>query len=244
MSSGKNKQSAHQIPSDRHPIFLVRIPESDCPWSWVPGHSRELARGKLGGGILFPSVHGLPRPNRAYRDPPGIRKPSCNVVLSCRLDFTDRLLATPVVSSAQNVGALADMDLAPLLVNIYDLDAPPFDLPCHWTEGQNRKKLTTITYTMGGFSVIFSTGLLGTIVATWRNDPVWRPGTVWLLWCIEAARPKAAPVSVGVAYLTPVTSYIKAILKRKSAHLWWCNDQISLSSKDLIAAPPNQCQFH
>ena len=87
-------KSAHQIPSDRHLIFSVPILESDCPWSWNPGHSRELAHGRVGGGILFPSVHGLQRPNRADRHPPGICQPSCNVVLSCRLDFTGRLLAT------------------------------------------------------------------------------------------------------------------------------------------------------
>ena len=142
MSSGKNKQSAHQIPSDRHPIFLVRIPESDCPWSWVPGHSRELASGRLGGGILFSSLHGLQRPHWAYRHPLGICQPSRNVVLSCRLDFADRLYLTSRSSGEQSsrclLGVLAEMHLAPLPVNNDDLDAPPFDLPCYWTSVDRR----------------------------------------------------------------------------------------------------------
>ena len=57
--------------------------------------------------------------------------------------------------------------------------------------------------------MVFSTGLLGTIVAAWRNDPVWSLGTVWLLLCIGAARSKATPVSVGGDYFTLVPSYIK-----------------------------------
>lgn len=79
-----------------------------------------------------------------------------------------------------------------------------------WTEGH---KEAYDHYQWEGFSVVFSTGLLGTIVAAWRNDPVWSLGTVWLLWCIGAARPKAAPVSVGGAYLTLVPSCIKYICR-------------------------------
>lgn len=79
-----------------------------------------------------------------------------------------------------------------------------------WTEGH---KEAYDHYQWEGFSVVFSTGLLGTIMAAWRNDPVWSLGTVWLLWCIGAARPKAAPVSVSGACLTLVPSYIKHIYR-------------------------------
>ena len=150
----RTNKSAHQIPSDRHMIFLMLIPESHRPWSWVPGHSRELAHGRLGGSILFPSVHGLQRPNRAYRHPPGICQRSCNVVSSCRLDFTDRLLATSRSSCEQSsrclLGVLTDMHLAPLLVNIHDLDTPPFDLPCHWTSLDRRTQRSLRPLPMGG----------------------------------------------------------------------------------------------
>ena len=46
-------KNAHQIPSDRHLIFLVTIPESGGPWSRIPGHSRELAHGRLAFRVLI-----------------------------------------------------------------------------------------------------------------------------------------------------------------------------------------------
>ena len=128
--------------------------ESDCPWSWVPGHSRELASGRLGGGILFSSLHGLQRPHWAYRHPLGICQPSRNVVLSCRLDFADRLYLTSRSSGEQSsrclLGVLAEMHLAPLPVNNDDLDAPPFDLPCYWTSVDGRAQRSLRPLPMGG----------------------------------------------------------------------------------------------
>jgi hypothetical protein len=141
--------------SHRHLLtFLEPIPESNCPWSWVPGHSRKLAHGRLGRGILFPSVHGLQRPHRAYRHPPRICQPSGNVVLSCRLVFAHRLFATSRSSCEQSsrclLCALADMRLAPLLVNIHGPVAPPFDLPCHWTSVVKRTRGSLRPLPMGG----------------------------------------------------------------------------------------------
>ena len=101
-------------------IFLAPISfsGSDRPWSWVPGHSRELA--------------------------------------SARGEQSSRCL----------LGALADMHLAPLPVNIHDHDAPPFDFPCiehRWTEGHEE---SYDHCQREGLSTFFSTGL-GPIVAAW-----------------------------------------------------------------------------
>lgn len=85
-----------------------------------------------------------------------------------------------------------------------------------WTNGHRE---AYDHYQWEGFSVVLSTGLLGTIVAAWRSDPVWCLGTVWLLWCIGAARPKAAPVSVCSVCLTLVPSYIKDISRVPSLRL-------------------------
>ena len=75
-----------------------------------------------------------------------------------------------------------------------------------WTKGHEE---AYDHYQWEGFAVVLSTGLLGTIVAAWRSDPVWSLGSVWVLWCVGAARPKAAPVSVCGACLTLVPSYTK-----------------------------------
>lgn len=132
----RTRSQATGIPS---PPFTS---ESNCPWSWVPGHLRQLAHGRVGGGLLFSSFHGLQRPHGDYRHPLGIRQPSCNVVSSCQLDFANRLFATSRSSREQSsrclLCALADMHLAPLLVGIPELDAPPFNLPCHWASVDKR----------------------------------------------------------------------------------------------------------
>lgn len=71
-------------------------------------------------------------------------------------------------------------------------------------------------YQWEGFAVVLSTGILATIVAAWKSDPVWSLGSVWVLWCIGAARPKAAPVSVCGVSLTLVPS--EATLKTLAGH--------------------------
>lgn len=79
-----------------------------------------------------------------------------------------------------------------------------------WTKGHEE---AYDHYQWEGFAVVLSTGLLGTIAAAWRSDAVWSLGTVWVLWCIGAARPKPAVVSVCGACLTLVPSYTKNCLQ-------------------------------
>lgn len=85
-----------------------------------------------------------------------------------------------------------------------------------WTNGH---KEAYDHYQWEGFAVVLSTGILGTIVAAWKSDPVWSLGSVWVLWCIGAARPKAAPVAVCGVCLTLVPSYTKNTCRALSSPL-------------------------
>jgi hypothetical protein len=128
--------------------------ESNSPWSWIPSHSRQLAHGCLGGCILFPSLHGLQRPDGHHRHPLSLRQPSRNVVSPRRLDLTDRLFAPSRSDCEQSSGrlvcAFANTHLAPLLVDLRDLDAPPFDLPRHWTSVDRGTQGSLRQLPMGG----------------------------------------------------------------------------------------------
>ena len=125
------------------------------------------------------------------------------------------LLHAPVVSRAQGVSCV---HLLIYTQRLFLLVTMTLMLPLsiflaighRWSKGHEE---AYDHYQWEGFSVVLSTGLLGTIVAAWRSDLVWSMGTVWLLWCIGASHPKPAPVSVCGVCLTPVPSYTKAIFR-------------------------------
>jgi hypothetical protein len=52
--TGKNKQKCLPDPRPPAPLdLLAPILESNCPWSWVPGHSRKFAHGSWAVAFSF-----------------------------------------------------------------------------------------------------------------------------------------------------------------------------------------------